>query len=265
MLKFRTMTVDADQSAHQAYVARTMNGEQHRGRRRALQARPRDRRNQDRALAAQDEPRRAAAAHQRPAAARCRSWGRGRAWPTRRSYFAAAPLRALPRSARDHRPVAGDRTCACELRRGARDGRRLRPQLVARSRSVPAPPHPGRGAAPAEGDGLMASLDRRTIRPYVPDVVSARQPEAETAPVRVGVVGLGYWGPNLVRVLNELSHGGGRLDVRSAAGARSKRSAGASRPSARRRTSTRCSTTTAWMRSPWSRRSPPTTTWRCGR
>jgi predicted dehydrogenase len=46
---------------------------------------------------------------------------------------------------------------------------------------------------------------KRTIRPYLPDVVPARHVEAEPAPVRVGVAGLGYWGPNLVRNLNELS------------------------------------------------------------
>jgi predicted dehydrogenase len=49
---------------------------------------------------------------------------------------------------------------------------------------------------------------KRTIRPYVPDVVSVRRPRpeaAEPAPVHVGVAGLGYWGPNLVRNLNELT------------------------------------------------------------
>jgi predicted dehydrogenase len=35
------------------------------------------------------------------------------------------------------------------------------------------------------------------------DLVSARRAPAEEPPVRVGVVGLGYWGPNLVRNLHE--------------------------------------------------------------
>ncbi|HEY2869690.1 MAG TPA: Gfo/Idh/MocA family oxidoreductase, partial [Gaiellales bacterium] len=42
------------------------------------------------------------------------------------------------------------------------------------------------------------------FRPELPDVVSARQGETERAVVRVGVVGLGYWGPNLVRNLSEI-------------------------------------------------------------
>jgi predicted dehydrogenase len=41
--------------------------------------------------------------------------------------------------------------------------------------------------------------------PLKQGVVSARRAGAEEAPVRVGVVGLGYWGPNLVRNLNELA------------------------------------------------------------
>ncbi len=36
-----------------------------------------------------------------------------------------------------------------------------------------------------------------------PDAVSARYTQADEAPVRVGVAGVGYWGPNLIRVLNE--------------------------------------------------------------
>jgi predicted dehydrogenase len=37
------------------------------------------------------------------------------------------------------------------------------------------------------------------------ELASGRRAGAEGAPVRVGVVGLGYWGPNLVRVLHELT------------------------------------------------------------
>jgi predicted dehydrogenase len=46
---------------------------------------------------------------------------------------------------------------------------------------------------------------KRRIRPYIPDVAPAREADAEPAPVHVGVAGLGYWGPNLVRNLNELT------------------------------------------------------------
>jgi predicted dehydrogenase len=37
------------------------------------------------------------------------------------------------------------------------------------------------------------------------DLVPARRAPAEEPPVRIGVVGLGYWGPNLVRNLHELT------------------------------------------------------------
>jgi predicted dehydrogenase len=42
------------------------------------------------------------------------------------------------------------------------------------------------------------------VRPELPDVVSARPGESERQAVNAGVVGLGYWGPNLVRNLSEL-------------------------------------------------------------
>ncbi len=57
MLKFRTMTMDADQSSHRAYVERTHERGTRRRRGGALQARSPRRRHPDRALASQDEPR----------------------------------------------------------------------------------------------------------------------------------------------------------------------------------------------------------------
>jgi predicted dehydrogenase len=39
--------------------------------------------------------------------------------------------------------------------------------------------------------------------PLEQDAVAVKGPGSEDAPVRVGVVGLGYWGPNLVRVIHE--------------------------------------------------------------
>ena len=117
-------------------------------------------------------------------------------------YFAAAPLRALPRSARHHRPLAGNGTCARRLPRGARNGRGVRAELVDRPRSVTASPDPGGGPSAKEGDGLMTLLKQDGGR-LEQDTVSANGAGAEDARVRVGVVGLGYWGPNLVRVIHE--------------------------------------------------------------
>jgi predicted dehydrogenase len=52
-----------------------------------------------------------------------------------------------------------------------------------------------------EGRDLVATLEQRLGRlQEVPGPRADQQP-----PVRIGVVGLGYWGPNLVRVLNELA------------------------------------------------------------
>ena len=103
-----------------------------------------------RPLAARDEPRRAAAADQRPAR---RHVARRPApvHPVRDRALRAAPLRALPRPAGPHRALAGDRARALDLRRGARHGRRLRARLVARARPAAALPHAPDGARP-EGE-----------------------------------------------------------------------------------------------------------------
>ena len=57
MLKFRTMTVDADQSAHHAYIAQAMNGDHGPGVGELYKLDRRDAVTPTRALAAQDEPR----------------------------------------------------------------------------------------------------------------------------------------------------------------------------------------------------------------
>ena len=68
MLKFRTMTGGCGPVAsHQAYVERTMNGEQIADAGELYKLDRGDVDHADRALAAQDEPRRATAAHQCPA------------------------------------------------------------------------------------------------------------------------------------------------------------------------------------------------------
>src|SRR5205823_1719688 len=71
-----------------------------------------------------------------------------------------------------------------ELRRGARHGRRLRPELVARPRPRADLPHTAHDPA-TKGNRLMAVSHR-------------------SSPLRVAVVGLGYWGPNLARNFQEL-------------------------------------------------------------
>ena len=125
MLKFRTMTADTEQSPHQAYVARVMNGQQTAGPRRALQARPPGIDHPDRTLAAEDEPRRAAPTHQCPAGQDV-AGGPAAVLGLRNGVLRRAPLRALSHSPRHHRPLAGHGACTCRLPRGARDGRRVR-------------------------------------------------------------------------------------------------------------------------------------------
>ena len=66
-----------------------------------------------------------------------------------------------------------------DVRRGPRHGRRLCARLVTGARSPAAVPDPVRAPSAASGDRM-------------------------SQPVRVAVVGLGYWGPNLVRNLAEL-------------------------------------------------------------
>src|SRR5205814_10306543 len=96
----------------------------------------------------------------------------------------ASPFRALHRSSRADRALAGGGAGAFHIRRGARPRRRLRPKLVARSR-LPPPPADAAAHLPKAGNRLMA-----------PEPTTKGSGSA--APVRVGVVGLGYWGPNLV-------------------------------------------------------------------
>ena len=106
-LKFRTMSVGhrrrtstaSTSEQHDETPTRRSNGE------RALQARARRRRHRVRPLAAQDEPRRAAAADQR-AARRHVARRPAAVHPVRDRALRAAPLRALPR-ARRASPASG--------------------------------------------------------------------------------------------------------------------------------------------------------------
>src|SRR4029077_2038638 len=80
--------------------------------------------------------------------------------------------------------------CPLDVRRGARSRRRVCPRLVARAR--PAPPAADAAAhVPEAGDGLMTR--------------SHKEPLTTPGKISVGVVGVGYWGPNLVRNLAESS------------------------------------------------------------
>ena len=130
--------------------------------------------------------------------------------PYETEHFAAAPLRALPRAAGHHRPLAGDRARA--LRPSAR--RSTWTSRYARSWSL------GLDLRAAAADAARTSSGRRGV--------TAREPP----PVRVAVVGLGYWGPNLVRNLDELAEAEVVCDLRPRPRAARRRSAGATRPCA---------------------------------
>ena len=56
--------------------------------------------------------------------------------PLRDGVLPAAPFRPVHGAAGHHRPMAGDSSRELDLRRGARDGRRLRARMVDRSRSA---------------------------------------------------------------------------------------------------------------------------------
>ena len=56
------------------------------------------------------------------------------------------------------------------------------------------------------------SRDRATGKG--PANLTQPEPDIGTSPVGVGVVGLGYWGPNLLRVLADDAVGGGQVDLR---------------------------------------------------
>ena len=124
------------------------------------------------------------------------------------------------------RALAGDGAGTVDVRRGARHGRRVCPRLVARAR----PP---------------AALLRTPVQ-----LLRRRDGERGIEPdsLRVAVVGLGYWGPNLVRNLVDLPEAEVACDLRRAAGAL-EAFAAAIRPSRRTTSSTRSSPTRRSTRS----------------
>ena len=131
VLKFRTMRVDTDEAVHRDYIAARCAGV---GRRREDGLYKLEREDSVTRVGRwlrQHEPRRAPAARER---APRRDVARRPAslHPLRGRALRAAPVRALPRPAGHHRPLAGERARALDVRRGARHGRRLRAQLVVR-------------------------------------------------------------------------------------------------------------------------------------
>src|SRR5207248_241663 len=93
---------------------------------------------------------------------------------------------ALRRAGRADGALAGRGARPFDLPRGARPRRRLRARVVARARPAALAAHAAAHAATA-GDELMAPGKDDGSGPLI----------------RIGVVGVGYWGPNLVRNLVE--------------------------------------------------------------
>src|SRR5262245_43238456 len=144
-------------------------------------------------MAPTHQPRRAAAARQR---AQGRHVARGAATvpALRDRALPAVSVRAVPRPRRHHGPVAGRGPRSRQLWEGPRHGRLLRTRLVARSRSEAALRDALPGAALARYDvTAVAQPDGRMSASELPTA----------APVRTAVIGLGYWGPNLARGLQE--------------------------------------------------------------
>ena len=123
-------------------------------------------------------------------AATCPSWARGPA-SVRDAALPAASLRALSRTGRPHRTLAGHRPRPRQLRRSARHRRRLCPRLVALARS------PLLFRTPAQVLGERRPRTATTgMAGTTPRAVSIRLQRRSTSnPSRVAVVGLGYWGP----------------------------------------------------------------------
>ena len=166
-----------------------------------------------RPLAAQDEPRRAAAADQRP---------RGR-HVARRPAAVHSPTR----------PRASSRTTSSAS---------SFPPGITGLWQVTARAHSTFGEALDTGRRLCARLVARPRpRLLLQDAVPApppderEPPDERGSPLEVAVVGLGYWGPNLVRNLHELAGRRGRVGLRPRRGRAATRRPALSRRSRRRR------------------------------
>ena len=198
VLKFRTMRVDTDDAAHREFIKQTMtlvgdpDGEW------ALQARARGRSDALRPVPPADEPRRVAAADQRAA----RRDGDGRA--------ASVPSLTRPSTPSPHHferfdvPQGITGLWQVTARAHATFGEALDMDvLYARSWSL----------------GLDLGLLVRALRfTFFDERAPHERAVAGEKPVRVAVVGLGYWGPNLVK--EPAGHRGRRAEPSSATCAR---------------------------------------------
>ena len=156
-----------------------MDGASRRADERPLQARPRpDDDHAVRAVAAKDEPRRAAAARSTSFAATCRSSARGRASRTRWSTSS--------------RTTSSASSC--------RPGITGLWQVTARARSTFVEALE-MDVAYARGWSLGLDLWLLLRTPVQRPATKRRDDVSDREPVSVAVVGLGYWGPNLVRNL----------------------------------------------------------------
>src|SRR5262249_20176736 len=148
------------------------------------QDRPRPARDRGRPPPPPHQPRRAAAALERGA------WRHEPGRPAPRHPVRSRALHGVAQAAsgdaaRDHRPVAGERPECPVFRGDGPPGHPVHGDLVARARHED--PAQDRAGPPVRPGILMA------------------------APVRIGVVGCGYWGPNHIRVFSTLGRLGARM------------------------------------------------------
>ncbi len=187
VLKFRTMAVDTDQEEHRRYIAATLTHDA------SPNANGLYKLDRSSSVTRVGSILRKTSLDELPqlfnVLARRHVARRPEAVPRLRDRgLRGVPLRTLPDAAGPDGALAGDRARPLDVRRGARHGRRVRARLVVQPRS----------AATAE-DAVLP-------RPHASDHMTPAPFPAELQhePARIGVVGLGYWGPNLIRNLNDL-------------------------------------------------------------